>query len=99
MDFIRQINATDHYEIQSLLDKKHDGECPCFWATKVIDGKKISIHGHCWRVCMECSYNGLHVSGKLLKKDLMRIARALKRKLDKQKWYSPYEIHLKERTK
>ncbi len=95
--FIKKINDTDCFGIQSLLDKKNSGSCPCFWATKTIDGKRVSIHGHCWRVCRECNHNGLHITGEFPKKDLMKIAKALKKKLDEQEWYSEYEIHFKKR--
>jgi hypothetical protein len=74
------------------LEKKWDGSCPCFTASPVVDGYKIELRGHCWRTCMECKYNGLHVKSKMPKKELKEIVKEIKKELDKQKWYSKWEI-------
>ena len=84
------------------LDKKWNGECPCFWCNPIINGHRIKIHGHCWRTTdngkrggCKCLNNGLHITGKLPKKDLMKLAKAFKKKLDRQQWYSIWEIEVK----
>ena len=98
--FITKVKNYDGY-IQKLLDKSYDGACPCFWSTKIIDGYKVEIHGHCWRTCPDylegknyCTNNGLHLKSKMPRKDLMKLAKALKKSLDAQEWYSPYQIRL-----
>lgn len=81
------------------LDKTYDGGCPCFWYKPVVEGKRISIHGHCWRTTdngivdgCKCAYNGLHISGKLPENILTKIGKAFKKQLDLQGWYSDWEL-------
>ena len=81
------------------LDKGYGGECPCFWYYPIINGKRIEIHGHCWRTCKKCAYNGLHISGKLPLTALTRIAKAFKVKLDRQKWHGDYDLVIKSTLK
>jgi hypothetical protein len=83
------------------LDKSYDGSCPCFWYEVRINDKYLKIHGHCWRTCENmhkkkdyCAYNGLHVESNLDKKELDSIIQTLKKKLDKEEWYSDYEVWL-----
>ncbi len=85
--FIKKIESMDYPQ---KLDKQYEGSCPCFWYDGKIDGKKISIHGRCWRVSENAQ--DLHISGELPKKDLKEIAEIIKSKLDAQEWYNPYTI-------
>lgn len=86
------IELVEKMDYPQQLDTDYEGSCPCFWYTPIVDGHKLQIHGHCWRTCNECLYNGIHVSGCLTEKDLRKIAKAFKKQLDKQEWYSKYEI-------
>jgi hypothetical protein len=95
-DLIAKVKKMDYPQ---KLERGWEGLCPCFNYNPTIDGHKISIHGHCWRTTdngidggCECAFNGLHIKGKLPKKDLMEIAKSFKAKLDKQKWYSEWEV-------
>ncbi|GEM_PF-3282544 len=105
-DLIKEVESLDEWDVQKHFDKDYDGGCPCFWSRRKVDGRMIEIHGHCWRTTGDgirgscnCAYNGLHVTGKLPRKDLMKIARAFKKKLDKQEWYSPYDLVVKSTLK
>lgn len=89
------INKVSKMDYPQKLSKEYDGGCPCFYYYPIVDGVKIEIHGHCWRTCQECAYNGLHITGKLPRKDLMKIAKVFKKQLDAQEWYSPYELVVK----
>lgn len=98
-ELIKEIKSLDYYDIQRHFDPGNDGGCPCFWCDLKVEGKKIEIHGHCWRTCQECAFNGLHVTGALSVPKLTRIAKAFKSKLDKQKWYSKYDLVIKSTLK
>jgi hypothetical protein len=63
------------------LEKGWESSCPCFYYNPTVDGKRLTIHGHCWRT----TDNG---------KDLMDIAKAFKKQLDKQKWYSKWDLEI-----
>jgi hypothetical protein len=100
-ELIKKVKDLDYPQ---QLDKGYEGSCPCFWYHPTIDGKRVSIHGHCWRTTgdnmvgsCKCAYNGLHITGKLPEKDLLEIAKAFKRQLDKQKWYSEWDIVINEK--
>lgn len=41
------------------LDPSFDGSCPCF----LLEGDGFRIRGHCWRICKDCRYSGIHISG------------------------------------
>jgi len=92
MEIKELIDKVEAMDYPQKLDKSYDGSCPCFCYSPIIKGKRVKIEGHCWRACTKCNYNGLHIKGNLPEKDLMRIAKAFKKQLDKQKWYSDYEI-------
>ena len=93
------INKVSEMDYPQSLEKGWESSCPCFYYRPTIDGKRLTIHGHCWRTTgngrldgCKCAYNGLHIKGNLPDKDLMRIAKAFKKQLDKQKWYSEWDI-------
>lgn len=95
-DIVEKVKSMDYPQ---KLEKKWDCSCPCFYYEPVINGHKTSIHGHCWRTTKDgiigscdCAYNGLHIKSKLPKKDQVKIAKAFKKQLDMQKWYSPWDV-------
>lgn len=95
-DLINKVLTMDYPQ---KLEKGWEGACPCFYYSPTIDGKKISIHGHCWRTTdngktggCDCSHNGLHIKGNLPKAILLKIGKAFKKQLDKQEWYSKWEL-------
>jgi hypothetical protein len=93
------IDKIENMDYPQKLEKDWSGSCPCFWYSPMIEGVRVSIHGHCWRTTdnsliggCKCAYNGFHIKGKLPRKDLLRLAKALKKQLDAQEWYSPWEF-------
>ncbi len=95
-DLIDKVGKMDYPQ---KLEKGWEGFCPCFNYNPTVNGKKVSIHGHCWRTTnngtiggCECSFNGLHIKSKPPIKDLKEIAKALKKQLDAQKWNSEWEV-------
>ena len=85
--FIKKIE-NEYYP--QKLDKDYDGNCPCSHFEGKIEGKKFGFHTRCWRVSNNAQ--DLYIWGELGKKDLYKIGKALKRQLDKQKWYNSYTI-------
>jgi len=95
-ELLKEIKSVENcFEIQRHFSKEYEGGCPCFDCELIVNGVTVSVNGHCWRVCKECAYNGLHITGALPEKDLLKIGKAFKRQLDKQKWYSKYELIIK----
>ncbi len=88
-NFIKKVQKMAYPQ---ALDKTYEGACPCFWVKVTIDEEPVNIHGHCWRVCKYCSFNGIHVTSKLPMSKLKKLAKAFKKQLDAQNWYSKYEI-------
>lgn len=95
-DLIKKIRTMDYPQ---ELQKGWSGSCPCFNYSPLVGGNRLTIHGHCWRTTdngfvggCTCAFNGLHIRGKLPQKDLLDIAMAFKGQLDKQEWYSKWEI-------
>jgi hypothetical protein len=95
-ELIKKIETMDYPQ---HLDKGYEGSCPCFYYNPTVEGKRLVIHGHCWRTTVnsviggcKCEYNGVHISGKLPKKDLLKIGKAFKKQLDAQKWYSEWDL-------
>lgn len=41
------------------LDTGYEGSCPC--STFEVDGTRLQAH--CWRVCEQCEFSGLHYEG------------------------------------
>jgi len=96
------INKVKKMDYPQELDKSYEGSCPCFWYKPIIDGRKIEIHGHCWRTNIDgcnCSFNGLHITGSLSVAKLTKIAKTFKKQLDKQNWYSSYQLVIKSTLK
>jgi len=87
---LKKLQTMNYWDMQKFWDKDWDDSCPCFEGTKIVDGKKVYVRGECWRV----SHNpqDLHICGELDKDALLKIAKAVKKALDKQKWYKPYTI-------
>lgn len=90
-EYIDWIKAQDH--IISALDKDYEGHCPCFYHKKKIGKSWVIIQAHCWRTTInsmidgcDCPYAGVHISGKLPKKDLEKIGKAVKKKLVELDW-------------
>ena len=98
---IQKLQALEPYGMQEFWDKKFEGSCPCFWGKKKIGEYYIELHGHCWRTCPDmnagkshyCSFNGLHVTSDMPKKELRPIIGIIKHKLDEQEWYDKWEVH------
>ena len=64
------------------LDPSYDGSCPC--ARITVDGQKLRLH--CWRVCFDCEYVGIHyegIAGRLA-------AEKVKPLLDEMNWYGEW---------
>lgn len=87
--FIEKIRTIDY---PFSLDRKFEGNCPCFYIKKTFEGKTVILDGHCWRTCSECPGCGIHVRGTLAKCQLKHIARELKKRLDEQDWYGEWSI-------
>lgn len=88
--FVSSLKVLEPYEVQSFLDAEYDGSCPCFEATKMIDGEALHIWGRCWRVSENAQ--DLYVFGTLDHAELEQVANVIKEKLDDQHWYNPYTI-------
>lgn len=89
--FLKEIKDADY--IYSYLDKDFEGSCPCFHGKKKIDGELVYFDAHCWRTTInsivggcDCPYSGIHIKSKLPRKDLLKIGRVVKRKLDEGGW-------------
>lgn len=89
--YISWINSCE--DILSSLDRKYDGSCPCFWHRKKVEGKYIQVHGHCWRTTVNsrkggctCPFSGVHLRGSFTRAQLMRVGRAIKKRLDELEW-------------
>ena len=92
---VSKINSfEDGWGIQKFWEKDFEGACPCFSASKRVENTTVNVWGRCWRV--SDNTQDLYVWGTLAKKDLIKIANALKKALDKQKWYNPYTIIYKD---
>jgi len=57
-------------------DGAFDGSCFC----AKIKGQGFQVETHCWRSGCEhgCKFSGIHVSGKILKEDKLKIAKHIK---------------------
>ena len=64
------------------MDPSFSGSCPC--ATVTIDGTRLEMH--CWRVCDQCEYVGLHYFGD------RAVAQRVKPLLDDMNWYGEWPI-------
>ena len=92
-EFIKQIKESEY--IYSYLDKDFEGSCPCFHSKRKIEGEWVYFDAHCWRTTInsirggcDCPYSGIHLKSKLPHKDLLRIGRALVKKLNEMEWSS-----------
>ena len=88
--FIEELKTIDDWGVQKFFNPEDGGGCPCFNGTKIIDDEVLKVWGRCWRV--SDNLQDLHIAGTLEEKDLQKIAKIIKRKLDRQKWYNPYTI-------
>lgn len=70
------------------LADDYDGSCPCADFKFVDDKGTVEAHSRCWRV--SDNEQDLYVWGD--HPQIKTIAKALKKKLDKTKWYNPYTI-------
>lgn len=54
-------DATEPLDGYALLalDPQYEGSCPC--AAFEFEGTRFDAH--CWRVCRDCTYAGLHYEG------------------------------------
>ena len=76
------------------LDLEFDSSCPC----GTITGQDFEIHFHCWRVCFDCKFSGIHVTGDIsdeLKQQLGEHVR------DNNPWtdYTDWEISFEQRNR
>lgn len=74
------------------LSPVYDNCCPCSDVTAFINGAKFNFNTRCWRVSGEDDYQDLIIRSELSKEDTVKVAEALKEKLDEQEWYNPYKI-------
>jgi hypothetical protein len=87
---MRKLADDGGWGTQSFFEADFEGSCPCFFGGAEVDGKTLNVVGRCWRV--SDNIQDLHVWGDFTKKDLQEMAKAVKRSLDKQKWYNKYTI-------
>jgi hypothetical protein len=90
---INKILTYDDY-IQVFFEKDWVGSCPCFYGFKTLEGKKLYVRGLCWRVSKNAQ--DLYVWGEV--DNLKDIGEAIKKRLDRQKWYNPYTLILRKET-
>lgn len=88
--FIAELKALESYQVQSFFCDEYDGSCPCFEATKTLNGETVRVGGRCWRVSE--NEQDLYIGGTLDTATLEVIANIVKNKLDEQEWYLPYTI-------
>lgn len=91
-ELLARINAME----PQALDPEYTGSCPCFRATVAIDGHALRIRGACWRVSKsDGEYQDLELESDsgLQLAVMRRIGAALKRQLDAQEWYMPYQVY------
>lgn len=70
------------------LDPKYDGGCPCF-RIRTTDG--VSVWGHCWRICHDCEYSGVHVTGPDTPA-VRQLGETLQRLLTAMDWYGEWAL-------
>lgn len=91
--------AEEHYP-QVIWEPDFDTSCPCFAGCVIVDGAAVFAEGNCWRVSehmtedMQDLYVWQGPGRELRRPDFLRIACALKHKLDAQEWYAPYYLEL-----
>ncbi len=66
------------------LDPYFEGSCPC--AMVGIGGVRLEFH--CWRVCSQCEYVGIHYEGA----EGRAMAERVKPLMDAMDWYGEWPI-------
>lgn len=73
------------------LDPTYDDYCPCAqWRDR-----GVLVQVHCWRVCLDCRYSGIHVSGDVPKATLRKAAARALRALRPWWYQADWEIQYK----
>lgn len=88
--FLSKLKALEDHEVFRFWDKDFEAACPCFMGSRLVDGKRVYVHGRCWRVSK--NDQDLYVWGDLSKDELTQVAAETKRALDETKWYAPYTV-------
>ena len=73
----------DGYAVLAL-DPYYSGSCPC--ATVEVDGQRLELH--CWRVCSQCEFVGIHYEGAAGRAAAERV----KPLMDGIDWYGKWPI-------
>ena len=81
---LKQIETDGGFGLQAFFESDYEGNCPCFSGKFEVDDKECEVWGKCWRVSENAQ--DLHI---LAPSD---VAKAIKRCLDKQKWYNKYTL-------
>jgi hypothetical protein len=76
-------------------DKHFDGGCPCFRFYQDLGETWILVQSHCWRICRDCPYAGVHVTGTTPWLTRGRIAKAIQQVLEAYGWPSEWAFSLK----
>lgn len=85
MSILEKINAAD-YAFSMATD--FSGACPCAYFRFKDKNGIVYAHSRCWRV--SDNDQDLYVWGE--HPDISKIARALKKSLDRTEWYGQYTI-------